>query len=244
MKNMDKSMMKKLVKTVGITVGIPLLLSALMVFPVLNFHGTRIPLFAAARIVTYDRFTGRVLGDRVLETEYGEIQLRHLSRVLGANKKLVDIGFIEFEAGRASHNLVVHGIEIPPNVSITFNRFDRISIIVMHGSRYNDTQEITVSGKRLYVSRFFLNYSEDLPDIGITIDGTPEYITLTDDAILDLSELWGAGLSIFKNDERWILGTNFGYVLLKLPGEEFTRYRSITFRPDWGEFIEGELWEE
>jgi len=246
MENMDKNRIRKIqLKAVGIPVGVALLLSALAVFPVLNFHGTRIPLFALDRITRFDLFRGKVLGDRVLKTEYGEIRLQHLSEVYSMNNTLWNIDFIEFEEGRASHNLVVHGIEIPPNVSITFDDFDRVSIILMHGLTYNVTQEITVSGKRLHVSQFFLNHSEDLPDIGITIDGTPEYITLADDAVLDLSELWGAGLSIFKNDERWILGTNFGYVLLKLPGKaEFARYREITFKPDWGEFIEGELWED
>jgi len=244
MKNMDKSMMKKLVKTIGITVGIPLLLSALMVFPVLNFHGTRIPLFAAARIVTYNRFTGRVLGDRVLETEYGEIRLQHLSQVLGENNTLVRVDFREFEEGRASHNLVVHGIEIPPNVSIAFDDFDRVSIIVMHGSTI-DRQEIIVSGIPVMATRISLGSKEGW-DIFIGGGGghiTGAIITLADSTQILSGERSYRRLWIYQADERWrMLDTSYS-ILVKLPGEEeFTRYRAITFRPDWGEFIEGELW--
>ncbi|MCL2382543.1 MAG: hypothetical protein FWC64_13305 [Treponema sp.] len=234
-------------RTTGAIVGAALLLSALTVFPVLNFQGTRIPLFALERITSFDRFYGRILGDQVLETEHGEIRLRHLSEVFGVNLNLADIDFREFEAGRASHNLVVHGIEIPPNVTVSFNRFDRISLIQMHGSRLS-RQEIIVSGIPVRASRITLN-----PRGGgdMLIGGGGGHrtgvgiITLADSTQILSGDGSLRTLLIFKAEERWEMQDRVYSILVKLPGEaEFSRYRTITFRPDWGEFIEGELWEQ
>ena len=240
---MTEEMKKKLAQNWStIVCGVILVVFIILSFPIIRFDGNWIALFAPTRPVSIEHFDGWVLGNHVLETEHGEIRLGHRSQVFVVNHRLAGIDIENFQNGRSSHNLVVHGIEIPPSVDISFHS-GRVSIIMMHGLRFGH-QEVTISGERLYVSRFLLHHSRDLPDIAITVEGTPEYITLADYTVLDLSQLSGGGLSIFKNDERWRLRTNFGHVLIKLPREAaFTRYRSITFRPDWGEFIEGELFE-
>ena len=48
-------------------------------------------------------------------------------------------------------------------------------------------------------------------------------------------------LLIDKEDERWRIYTRHGRrTIVRLPSKtEFVEYREITFRPHWGEFIEG-----
>jgi len=44
-------------------------------------------------------------------------------------------------------------------------------------------------------------------------------------------------------EEVWELLTAGAPIAVKFPTEtELTMYRSIRFKPHWGEFIEGELW--
>ena len=214
----------------------------IMVFPVLRFNNTTIPLFAYERLVS-DLFPGRVLGDRVLQTEHGEITLRHLTTVSAGGDMLRRIDEAEFRNGRASHNLVVEGIEIPQNIHISFN-LDRgiasISTINFIG------QKIMLSGIPVNVDRFHLNHRSGA-DIVMTVGGVPEYIVLEDSTKIHVAPArWGwGGLRIYNETRIWVLSEAFYGFLVKRPYEtEFTRYRAITFRPDWGEFIEGELWEQ
>ena len=70
---------------------------------------------------------------------------------------------------------------------------------------------------------------------------------LTDYTMLDMERFRGR-LHIYKDSERWVLeSTDFiePSLFVKRSGEnEFTRYRTITFMPNWGDFIEGEVFVE
>ena len=210
----------------------------IIVFPVLRFNNTTIPLFAYERLVS-DLFPGRVLGDRVLQTEHGEIMLRHLTTVSAGGDMLRRIHEVEFRSGRASHNLVVAGIEIPQNIYISFNSNRQIASMDLLG------QEIMLSGIPVNVERLHLQrrIAADI-EMGITL---PEYITLEDSTqvyfpLAALGHRFGRGLFIYRDDELWRIT---GRAAVKRPGEtEFTEYRSITIRSNWGEFIDGELWEQ
>jgi hypothetical protein len=67
---------------------------------------------------------------------------------------------------------------------------------------------------------------------------------LSDYTNIDMSKNFVGRLLVYKEAQLWELRNIISGVPAKLPGKtEFTLYRSITLRPDWGEFIEGELWE-
>ncbi|MCL2381805.1 MAG: hypothetical protein FWC64_09495 [Treponema sp.] len=226
-------------------VGAGLALVAIVVLPSFDFNGTEVRLFAPNRLVRPDIFRGRVLGDHLLETEHGEIKLRHLSEVLAVRNGIGWVEIQEFREGRASHNLVVNGIEIPPDVDIAFNDLNRIFSIRMHGS-LRATQEVIVSGIPLDINELSINPRRSVADIEMVVRNREGSVTLADSTVIELMDFPGA-LRFFKEDERWELEiarwrrTGF---LVKLPGEtEFAEYRSIRFRADWGEFIEGVLFE-
>ena len=159
--------------------GIGLALAAMVALPSFDFNGTEVRLFAPNRLVRPDRFRGRVLGDRLLETEHGEIKLRHLSEVIAGTSGIARIEIEEFREGRASHNMVVNGIEFPPDVSVSFNDLNRILSIRMHG-RSLAAQEVIVSGIPLDIFRIRINPRESAADIVIEKNVAPEYITLAD----------------------------------------------------------------
>ena len=236
---------KKSLRWPLIILGTIFIINLILSFPFIRFYGNAIPIFAPARTLRLDLSFGRVLGNHVIETEHGQIRLGHFSRVFLMYNYLSNIDFENFIDGRASHNLVVEGIKIPPNVSITFGfRPNRVVILEL------DNQEIIVSGVPLNVSRFDMNPRRSTADIMINFLASG-YVVLADSTQIyfELLQEGGRiirGLYMYKDDEVWVIrqGHSNG-VPIKSPGEtEFTRYREITFRPHWGEFIEGVLWEQ
>jgi len=234
---------KKQLKWTLIACGIILAIFIILSFPIVNFYGKWILLFAPTRPVSIEQYSGWVLGSHTLETEHGEIRLGHGSYVWAESMIIGLIKDENFISGRASHNLVVHGIKMPPNATIGFwDSPTRISILALKD------QEIIISGIPVNVFNFDLEPKRS--DGDIVIDGGGGHIpgtiiTLADSAQILSGEQSSRSLHIYIADERWRMQDVFCSILVKLSGEEeFTRYRSITFRPDWGEFIEGELWEE
>ena len=227
---------KKYLVMLSATLGVALLICAVVSFPVIKFYGQTVWLFAPARIARPDYFPGRVLGDHVFETEYGEITLKHSAMIQSEANTISDIEPEVFASGKASHGLVIDGIEIPPNAYIGFRYSpNEVSYLNLYG-------EITVGGLSLNVERFDLSYSKSTADIVMEIHGAPEYIMLSDSTQIYTEKGRPLGImSIFKETEIWELVYAWG-IFVKLPGEtEFTKYRSITFGENWGAFIEGEL---
>jgi len=163
-----------------------------------------------------------------------------------------------FARGRASHNLVVEGMVIPQQVEITLTPYIRDTRqfvrLILHWGAWQDQPEIIVSGIPFNVRR--IDFSPSYQWVGGTAGGgtadivmaflASGYVTLADGARIYFP-LQSNGLSmdrellIDKEEERWRIFTRTGRrTLLRLPGEtEFAEYREITFRPHWGEFIEG-----
>jgi len=221
-------------------IAVPRIITA---FSIVWFGDSKIPVFSFDRMVRVsifqrmDAFNARVLGNHVRETEYGEIRLGHGSLV-GVTYTLLDSIEVEsFKNGNASHNLVVDEIVMPENIWIAF-RGSRIALLALDG------QEIIVSGIPFVVTNFSIKHLRQNTDIEMIISGKPEYVTLNDNTQVRFNPRGGHGsLSIYNNEELWKLENQFYALEVTSPGEtEFTRYKSITFKPHWGEFIEGELW--
>jgi len=231
----------KKINWVAIACGFILVLQAIASFPTVGFYGRTIRLFAFEGMFRGDFYHARVLGNYVLETEHGHIRLGHGSVVLGASNSIIDIDVENFVNGRSSHNLVVDGIDMPQNISVAFRTSpNRISILLLYD------QEIVVSGVPLVAYEFNLTHPRDTADIVVEF-APPEYVILADTTPIHFVPSRYTGrpfsrvLHIYNNDELWRI---VGRTAVRVLGEtEFTEFRSITFRPDWGEFITGELFE-
>jgi hypothetical protein len=132
---------------------------------------------------------------------------------------------------------VIEGIAMPTNVRITFDNNDKIALLRLYG------QEIILADIPLDVTVFYLN-PRSTADTAIEFL-PPYYVTLADDTQIyfvpaPMGHRFLRGLYIYDG-ERWVIE---GRTDVKLLGEtEFVEYRSITIRPDWGEFITGERFE-
>jgi len=210
------------------------------IFPIIKFNDKIIFLFAPEKIVDRKSYMGRILGNILIKTEFGEIKLEHFSNVYVMYNNLARVDIEIFNSGLASHNLIVKEIIMPDTISIGFlSNPNRISILALDG------QEIDISDILLGIGKIYLEDTKDVTEI--IIEHSPEFITLIDQTQIHIGQslrsLAGC-LHIFSNKEQWMLTHGYG-ILVKLPGEtKFTRYKSITFKKDWGEFIEGELFEE
>ena len=184
-------------------------------------------------------FSGRITGSHVLETEHGEIRLERFSRISVNFGRLTGINTVNFENGRASHDLVVHGIVMPQNVTIVFGHIgQQIETIFLN------RQEIIVSGIPLEVSDFNINYPSGTADISMTVRSDPSYITLMDSTQIQIERSFLGGLYMYKDTGIWeMTRPRHGILVKPLNETEFIRYRSIRFGQDWGEFIGGVLWE-
>jgi len=215
------------------------MIHALIFFPTVRFNDTSILLFAFDRLGSWHTYTARVMGNHILETEHGEIRLGRFSRIQVSGNSF-GIKADNFENGRASHNIVVEGIIIPQSARISFDGRHQVSVLTLY------LQDVIVSGIPFAIADFQIRSPREIADISMTVGRTPEYITLADytQIFVDPARwLWG-GLFFYNDAGVWVLREVFNGFMVKRPGEtEFTRYRSITFRPDWGEFIEGVRWE-
>ena len=229
-----------------IAIGIMLVLVLIRVvasLPLVRFGNDTITLFSADRLVAplpslnrrpMEQFWGRVLGNHVLETEHGDITLVNFPRVEVQRNIVTRISAENFKEGRVTHNLVIDGIEIPPNIAVGF-RNSQISSLRL------DRQEVVISGSTFIVGTIFINSPRDAADIVIeagllTLD---QVITLADSTQIRRGERSARTLHMYREAKQWRIQDSFPF-LVKLPGEtEFIRYSSITFRPNWGEFIGG-----
>ena len=208
-------------------------------FPIKNFYGRTVILFAPENILRLGHSTGWVLGNHTFETEYGKIRLGHFSEIVTFHGSI----FIErrtFEAGRAFHNLVIEGIEMPENIMVNFGP-RQINWLDAHN------QEMMVSGVPVTTSRIHINPSRSDADI-LFFDGARfvnEHIILADSTEINVRS---SSLSIYKADRRWVLENPPSWasrLYVRLPHEtEFIRYRSITIGQNWGDFIEGVVHED
>jgi len=208
-------------------------------FTVIRSNDTRIPVFSFERIVERNIYYARVLGSHVLKTEHGQIRLGHFSRITTGSGGGINIDRENFENGRVSHNLVIEGMTIPQNVSIFIDANAQILILD------NYDQEIILSGISLGIR--VLDFIRHVNEADMLVRFIPpDHITLADHTQIYfplgvIGNWFLRSLFIYKKDGLWVIRD---LTAVKRPSEtEFTRYRSITFRPDWGEFIEGDLFE-
>jgi len=244
----EQSTRGKWIRLFGLAaLGVILIIGALSSFPVIEYRGNRIRMFAPDRLLgrmpatirgitrPQENVRGWVLGDeRILETEHGQIVLKNRPYISAISNTVAVIDVDNFRQGRASHNLVVGGMEIPPYVSIIFSD-SRVAFRPWISSILLDGQEMIVSNISINISNIFIDPPRFTADIRMGFWG-PEYITLADNVQLRSRD--GRFLNMYKNDERWVIT---GRTFVRLPGEiGFTEYRSVTFEPNWGAFIEGE----
>jgi len=158
---------KKQLKWTLIAYGIILAIFIILSFPIVNINGKWILLVSPMRPASIKQYDGWVLGNHTLETEHGAIRLGHGSQIFIKRLAVGDAASIEVESfrkGRASHSLVVYGIEMPPNISIVLE-FNPIKILTLA----LDRQEIIVSGIPIRVGNFtFMPYR--IPSFGIDAD--------------------------------------------------------------------------
>jgi hypothetical protein len=138
------------VKIFVIAVAVFVAIRIIAAFPVVTYGETKMLLFSAERLVMMNPlselirpkwpFKGRVLGSHVLETEYGKITLDKFTLIgCNANRAFMMPGAFtvgrvmveNFREGKASHSLVVEGIEIPPNINVGFKRDQTLSTIIV-----------------------------------------------------------------------------------------------------------------
>jgi len=245
----------RIVVRIGVVVLVLVFLAPVIAsFPVVHFNDSAIRMFAPDRLGSGGRgFQGRVFGNHVLETEYGEIRLRHFASITARAGTVVIIPARSFERGRASHNLVVEGMVIPQNIEIIFYPYtEQLRTLILH--RGEDWPEIIVSGIPLSSNRIDFNPLVEWVGTGggvtaeiIMIFLASGYVTLADTTQIyfPLGPLRGLPvlrtLHIDKEDDRWRIFTRTGRrTTVRRPGEtEFVEYREITFSPHWGEFIGG-----
>jgi len=244
----EQSTRGKWIRLFGLAaLGVILIIGALSSFPVIEYRGNRIRMFAPDRLLgkmpstirgitrPQENVRGWVLGEHVLETEYGQIVLKNRPHISAIRNTVGVINVDNFRQGRASHNLVVEGIEIPPYVSIIFRDFrvafrPRISTLLLH-----DRHEINISGVPLNITEIDINSPRYIADMIITFFGG-EYISLTDST--QIRGRYLRGLYMYADDGLWRIRS--GQISIRLPGEaRFTEYRSVTFERDWGAFVEG-----
>lgn len=193
---------------------------------------------------------GWVFGNRILETEHGEITLGHWSEIRIWNHNIGRIHPESFRRGRATHNLSIEGIAPPKIIEVAFADADnpkRISWVEMNPMQHGN-QETIISGIPFVFS--YINFNNFI-FYGYSRWGFPEGgIVLSDSTQIKLPfpQLWS--LNFHSENETWTFGllpteVVRRYILVKLPGEtEFQRYISVTFGQNWGDFIGGVLFEE
>jgi hypothetical protein len=90
-------------------------------FQITRLPGKTVALFSPQRIIGHwDGYKSRLLGSHVLKTEFGEIQLDHLSNIVIFGRNFY-VWEANFHSGKASHNLVFEGTELPKTLSIRFS---------------------------------------------------------------------------------------------------------------------------
>ena len=90
-----------------------LIVYAVTCFSTVNVGGEKIYLFNPTRLNRWKWYDARVLGDHVIETEYGEIRLKHFCKItIGAAGADTGIGPEVFSSGKARNvNLITRTLE-------------------------------------------------------------------------------------------------------------------------------------
>ena len=248
---MKKPMGKTEKRIWGIIFGGILLVLIMSLFPVIHFGDRFIFTFGPDRIGSGGRgFYTRVFGSHVLGTEYGEIRLRNFARIFSVDGTVAIVRTRTFERGRASHNLVVEGMIMPQNMDVIFNPNEQLIILILDRAAGQERPEIIISGIPVRGQRIYFNTTNRQQQGGDAdirmLFLSSGYITLADDTQIYLAPLRDGrpslhGLHIHREDELWrIIRAGPGMTSVKRHGEtEFAEYRSVIFRPHWGEFIEG-----
>ena len=226
----------------------------LLHFTTVRYGDTKIPVFAfypIEEILSGGFIRGSVIGSHVLETEYGNIQLRNNCRISIQRHSVNVIEDVYFKMKKATHALEVEGIKLPNIVSIVFDyNNEKIDLFSF------DDQEVHISGVTLLVdsiipvnSTNILSKSFTGYNVGFTGSHLPEKIILSDSTEISFvkqKDIWS--LSINNKQDEWsfkIFDEGKDYFHILFPGEkEYRKYKSITFGKNWGQFIEGELFEE
>jgi hypothetical protein len=214
----------------------------IFIFPIKIIYGNIIVLFAPDRLdYRYESYNGSVLGYHVLKTEYGEIRVKPLAKVTRFWGNF-DIDYENFESGRASHDLVVYGINMPKNIEVRINSWFTNAVI---SSIYVGKNVLNISGISVF-SRRIDTYGGYPYGRGasLLINFADEYITLSDSTQIDVRYFEGyLDIDVYSQQWELIPSTSWFYSLgVMLPGEtEFTRYKFITFKENWGAFIKGDL---
>ena len=218
-------------------------------FTIVSFKEQRMLMFtfelSPLTLLRGERVEGWVIGNRVLETEYGEIILGHWSKIWAEEHKLILISQESFQRGRAIHNLTINGIDMPRDFTIRYNRYGYFGTFTLY------EQQIIIYGIPFRVDLIFHTHMDNPNNLSFTGHILPESsIILTDTTQISfmpfpiLKELF-----FISETKTWILrvvprNVSRHYFLVKHPSEtEFQRYTSITFGQHWGNFIEGVLFE-
>ncbi|MCL2601451.1 MAG: hypothetical protein FWD91_01410 [Treponema sp.] len=130
--------------------------------------------------------------------------------------------------------------EMPEHIEVKFNH-SQITTIDLHNQAIH-IYGVPVRASRINIrSPVHYDPAHSLAYAEVTF--LQRHITLADSTELNL--ITAANLIIYKDEQRWVLRTpperSSESFSVKQAGEtEFVKYRSITFKPNWGEFIEGE----
>jgi hypothetical protein len=192
----------------------------------------------------FARQTGYSLGTYRLETEYGVITIKPLCAVdYNSLRLLACVDIEEIEKGRAVQDLSVLGHRISKNCQIFFDRSWIDSI------NFKDPEELDIGG---YVFKVYhMSFREDY----FTKEGRAEAvilsagpftgdILLSDGARIGFPRRRDFELAI-REDSTWTMhaagNEDKPYsISVTMPGEaEAVEYRSIRFKENWGEFMEG-----
>jgi hypothetical protein len=208
------------------------------IFPVKIMYGNIIVMFAPERIARPEYYDGWLFGNHVLKTEHGEIKVKFLTELTMLRGEL-GIDSKNFEFIHASHDLEVYGIKMPKNITVWIDIFYKRAEISRLGV---GKQRLLISGVSVIPDGYiYINYWDGAT---FPVSFVKESIILADSTEIDVSYFAG-DLVINEDSKRWKLvlsGGWFSGLWVKLPGEdEYTRYKSIRFKENWGDFIDGEL---
>ena len=216
-------------------------------FTIVSFREQRMLMFtfelSPLTLLRGERVEGWVIGNRVLETEYGKIYLGHWSKIEAYNHGIREVFSVNFQRGRAEHKLIIDEIELPREITIRINRDGHISPLALYH------QEIIIFDIPLITNTIWLNPDFNLSDVVFSGLYPPEKITLADFTQIYFTMRiprvnWR--LHFHNENETWemLAFARGDYFFVKHPSEtEFQRYTSITFGQHWGNFIEGVLFE-
>ena len=217
-------------------------------FTIVSFKEHRMLMFtlelSPINLINGRYIEGWVFGKRILKTEYGEITLNHWSRIAAQHHGIFEVFCVNFQRGRAIHNLSIDGMVLPREISIRINRFGQFGILALNN------QEINISSVPIVANWIYFNHRSNPNNITFAGHMLPKKdVILSDTTQISFlpSRILHWGLYFHNETETWCFKVTvdharWDYFLVKLPGEtEFQRYTSIRFGQHWGNFIDGVL---